>query len=169
MFRVVILHKFMTRWKYITNEGNKVLLQDIRIHVGIHNSFKITHTSGTFVADPSPNVHFNRVFRTWLAALFVAVKTAVTLHQYTSFVRPNHVVERFSQVITSPLQSLRTVGLADELAIRRSASCPPQQMPPFQSRSSRHGDPVVGTHRSNEFLPCSFVLSLHSVFDRLQN
>ena len=73
----------MTQWTNISNKWNKLTIQNPSIHWSTHYSVKYAYASATPNANPSPDVHFNRMFGAWFVlAPFVTMEAAERLQLY---------------------------------------------------------------------------------------
>lgn len=63
MFRVIVLHKTMTQWHLLRNEGYQCLTKYVCIQRSVHPSFEYANSSSPTVAYTAPDVHLHRMLR----------------------------------------------------------------------------------------------------------
>ena len=53
VFRIIILHEAMSDWKFLLDEGNKCLVQDLCKQESVHNAFKNADSCRPFLEIPA--------------------------------------------------------------------------------------------------------------------
>ena len=54
-------------WQFLTDEGEKRVLQNAAVKIGFHYPLEDTDSGSTVPADTSPDVNFEVVFQFWLS------------------------------------------------------------------------------------------------------
>ena len=122
MLWVIVLHEAVAMFiHWVLKSWQKSILQNLSIHVGVHNSFKDTNLSSFIQTDPYPYMYLDRVFRMrfWLRSftLFSTAEPFVRLQLHGCLIHSNIFFEVIFQVCVSPFQPLLFVCIENKLTI----------------------------------------------------